>query len=154
MIDAPGGIASIVSMYAARHSIVSEEGRMTYVAIVAMLALLEYVWFSAQVGRARGQYGIKAPATSGHEMFDRVFRIHQNTLEQLILFFPAMYTFAIYVDPRWAAGIGLVFVIGRWVYSVGYTADPEKRSTGMLIGFIANIVLLLGGLIGAVMDLF
>ncbi|NJN52589.1 MAG: MAPEG family protein [Gammaproteobacteria bacterium] len=126
---------------------------MTYVAIVAMVALLEYLYFSIQVGQARGKYGIEAPATTGNEVFERVFRIHQNTLEQLIIFFPAMYTFAVYVDPLWAAGLGLVFVIGRAVYSAGYTAAPEKRGTGMLIGFAANAIMLLGGLVGAVMAL-
>lgn len=127
---------------------------MAYVTIVALLAVIEYVYFSAEVGRARGKYGIKAPATSGHEMFDRVFRIHQNTLEQLVVFFPGLYAFAAFVDPVWAAGIGLLFVIGRAVYFTGYKADPEKRGTGMMIGFLANVVLVLGGLIGAVITLF
>ncbi len=127
---------------------------MTYVTIVALLAVIEYVYFSLDVGRARGKYDIKAPATSGHEMFDRVFRIHQNTLEQLVVFFPGLYAFAAFVDPEWAAAIGFVFVVGRAVYSVGYKADPEKRGTGMLIGFLANAVLVLGGLIGAIVALF
>jgi uncharacterized membrane protein YecN with MAPEG domain len=130
------------------------ENRMPYVAIVAMLALLEYFFFGAQVGRARGQYGIEAPATTGHPMFERLYRIHQNTLEQLMMFLPAMYVFAVYVHPLWAAGIGLMFVIGRAMYAIGYAADPAKRGTGMMIGFIATSVLLLGGLIGAVITLF
>lgn len=126
---------------------------MTYVAIVAILALLEYQYFGLLVGKARGKYGVAAPATTGHEMFDRAFRVHQNTLEQLIIFLPALYIFAAFVDPNWAAAVGLVFVIGRGVYAAGYNAAPDKRGTGMLIGFVASAILLLGGLIGAVMSL-
>lgn len=126
---------------------------MTYVAIVAILALLEYQYFGLLVGRARGKYGVAAPATTGHEMFDRAFRIHQNTLEQLIIFLPALYLFAAFVDPNWAAGLGLVFVIGRGVYAAGYNTAPDKRGTGMLIGFVASAILLLGGLVGAVISL-
>ncbi len=62
---------------------------MAYVTIIAMLALVQYSFFSFKVGQARGKYDVEAPATSGHEIFDRVFRVHQNTLEQLITFISA-----------------------------------------------------------------
>jgi len=127
---------------------------MAWVTIVALVALIEYMFFGLQVGRARGQYNIEAPATTGHPMFDRAFRIHQNTLEQLIVFLPALFAFAEYVHPLWAAGIGLVFVVGRAVYAAGYQAEPKKRGIGMMLSFIPNTVLLLGGVIGAAMKLF
>jgi uncharacterized membrane protein YecN with MAPEG domain len=127
---------------------------MPYLAIVTALALLEYMWISIEVGRARGKYGIKAPATSGDPIFDRTFRVHQNTLEQLIVFIPSLWLFGTYVSPQWGALIGLVFLVGRFVYFRGYVADPEKRGAGFGLGFIANIVLLLGGLIGALLVLF
>jgi uncharacterized membrane protein YecN with MAPEG domain len=126
---------------------------MPYLAIVAALALLEYLGISILVGRARGKYGIKAPATSGHPVFDRTFRVHQNTLEQLIVFLPALWLFGTYVSPTWGALLGLFFIVGRVLYVSGYIADPEKRGVGFLIGFVANVLLLLGGLIGAVREL-
>ena len=127
---------------------------MEWVTIVALVALLEYMFFGFRVGSARGQYNIEAPATTGNEMFERVYRIHQNTLEQLIVFLPGLFAFASYVHPLWAAGIGLVFVVGRVVYATGYQADPKKRGTGMMLSFIPSAVLVIGGVIGAAWKLF
>jgi uncharacterized MAPEG superfamily protein len=123
---------------------------MELVAIVAALALLEYAYFGAQVSRARGRYGVKAPATTGHELFDRHYRVQQNTAEQLVMFLPALYLFAVYVSAPIAALLGLGFVLGRALYGRGYVADPERRGTGFIVGFAASAVLLLGGLAGAV----
>ena len=122
---------------------------MEYLAVVSALALLEYTVFGAAVGAARGRYGVSAPATSGHPEFERYFRVHQNTLEQLIVFLPSLWLFGYWVNPAIGALIGLLFVIGRVLYFRGYVRDPEKRSLGFLIGYLASAVLLLGGLIGA-----
>jgi len=116
---------------------------------VIALALLEYFTFGMLVGMARGKYNVPAPATSGHPVFDRTFRVHQNTLEQLIIFVPAMMMFSTFVSPRIAAGLGLVFIVGRALYFRGYTAEASKRGTGFAVGALAQIVLLLGSLIGA-----
>jgi|TARA_Y100000310_G_scaffold325974_2_gene390251 uncharacterized membrane protein YecN with MAPEG domain len=126
---------------------------MAIVAIVAVLAIMQYMVFSALVGRARGTYGVEAPATSGHEMFDRYYRVHQNTLEQLVAFLPGLWVFGSHVSPLWAAGLGVIYLIGRVVYFRAYTKDPKSRGTGMLIGFLPTVVLVLGGLIGLVINL-
>ena len=126
---------------------------MELVAIVAALALLEYAVFGLQVGQARGRYGVKAPATTGHELFDRHYRVQQNTTEQLLMFLPSLYLFAAYVSAPVAALLGLAFIVGRALYARGYVADPEKRGTGFLIGFVATLLLLLGGLGGALWSL-
>jgi glutathione S-transferase len=126
---------------------------MPYVAVVAVLALIEYLLFSLAVGRARGQYGVKAPAITGHPIFERHYRVHQNTLEQLVVFLPALYLFAAYVNEPIAALLGLAFIAGRAIYARSYVADPEQRTAGFLIGYLANAVLLLGGLGGAVWSL-
>jgi uncharacterized membrane protein YecN with MAPEG domain len=124
-----------------------------WVTIVAMLALVQYIVLGGLVGRARGQYGIEAPATTGHPLFERAYRIHQNTLEQLIVFLPALVAFASFVDAFWGAIVGVVYLIGRTWYAAGYQADPAKRGPGMMVTFLANTVLVLGGLIGAVLAL-
>ena len=122
---------------------------MEVVAVVIVLALLEYVVFAMLVGRARGKYGVKAPAVSGHEMFDRYFRVHQNTLELLVAAIPAMWLYGTYVSTTWAAILGLVYVAGRIAYLIGYVADPAKREIGFALSVVPVIVLLLGALWGA-----
>jgi uncharacterized MAPEG superfamily protein len=126
---------------------------MAYLDIVTALALLQFVVFGFQVGGAREKYGVKAPATSGHAIFERHFRVQQNTLELLIAFIPGLYLFGHYFDPRWAAGLGVLFLIGRQVYAVTYVKDPQKRSAGFGLSFLPTLVLVLGGLIGALLRL-
>jgi glutathione S-transferase len=126
---------------------------MPYVAIVTVIALLQFFWFGWQVGVARGKYNIHAPAISGNEMFERVFRVHMNTLEQLIVFLPSLWIFAIYISPIWAAAIGAVFIIGRAVYARSYVKDPKGRSPGFAMSAIPQLLLLLGILIWAVWTL-
>ena len=121
---------------------------LVYVTIV--LALIEYVVMGALVGRARAKYGIHAPAMTGHPAFERTNRVHVNTLENLIIFIPAVLLFASYVSVRWAAILGLVFVVARVVYAVGYLSAAEKRSIGAGITGIVDIVLVVGALIGLV----
>jgi glutathione S-transferase len=123
---------------------------MTLVNLVLALALLEFVVFLMAVGRARDTYNVPAPGCSGNEVFERYFRVQMNTIEQLIIFVPALVLFAHYVNPLIAAGLGLLFVIGRWVYFKGYVKDPKKRSLGFMLSFIPNMILLLGALVGAV----
>jgi len=129
------------------------ENFMAPAAIVIILAVLEYIVFGILVGRARGRYGIKAPATTGHDVFERYFRVHQNTAETLIAFIPAISLFALFLNPNWAAWIGLVYIIGRIVYFRAYVADPAKRSAGYGLSIFPILVLLIGGLIGAIRNL-
>lgn len=126
---------------------------MHFVALVILLALMQYLFFVAMVGKARGQYSISPPATTGNEMFERIYRVQQNTLEQLIIFIPALYLFALYIHALSAAGIGVFFLLGRMVYYRSYIADPATRGTGMLIGFFAYLVLMIGSLIGIILAL-
>lgn len=122
---------------------------MELVAIVTGVALLEYVCMIVLVGRARGQHGVEAPAISGHPTFDRYFRVQQNTLEQLAIFLPGIWLFGYYLSAQLAAILGAVFVLGRAIYLISYVADPEKRGPGMLLTLLVNVILIVGGLIGA-----
>ncbi len=126
---------------------------MELVAIVGLLALLEYWGFLMMTGQARGRFGVAAPATAGHPIFERYFRVQMNTLEQLALFLPGLAVFAWTVSPRWAAALGVVFIVGRALYARGYIADPARRGPGFLLTLLANGVLLIGGLVGAVLRL-
>jgi uncharacterized membrane protein YecN with MAPEG domain len=124
---------------------------MTLVYVVMMLAVIEYFAFGMAVGMARGRYKIPAPAVSGNADFERYYRVQMNTLEQMMVFLPSLWTFATFVSASWAAGLGLVFVIGRLVYFVGYTKAANKRGIGFGISGLPTMILMIGGLIGAVM---
>lgn len=126
---------------------------MEYVTIVLVLVLLQYSFFAFMVGVARGKYEVSAPAVTGNEMFERYYRVQQNTLEQLVVFIPALFLFASYLHAITAAGIGVLFIIGRMLYYKSYVADPKSRGPGFTISFISAHALLIGGLVGAVMNL-
>jgi len=127
---------------------------MAYLDIVTALALLQFIVFGFKVGSARGKYGVKAPAVTGNEIFERCFRVQQNTLEQLVVFIPGLYIFGRYVNPLWAAGLGVVYLIGREIYAATYVKDPAKRSLGFGLTFLPAVTLVAGSLIGAVRQLF
>ncbi len=126
---------------------------MTYAAIITSLMLIQLCYYGYKVGLARGKYGVNAPATSGDQMFERAYRIHQNSFEQLILVIPSLWIFTIYVHSLTAAGLGLMYIIGRIVYEKAYLKDPKSRGTGFMIGVIPTAILMFGGLIGAIITL-
>ncbi len=124
---------------------------MELIAIVTGLAVLQAFYFAFQVGQARVKHGVNAPAISGSAAFDRAFRIHANTIEQLVIFLPGLWMFGYYVNEQIGAGIGLLFIVGRFVYRSAYLGDPKSRSAGFGIGAFSMVVLVVGGMIGAAM---
>ncbi|MGI9250594.1 MAG: MAPEG family protein [Pseudohongiellaceae bacterium] len=119
---------------------------MELVMIVILLALLEYMFFSFLVGNARNKYGVDAPAITGHPTFERYYRVHQNTAEQLIIFIPAILVYGYYGDPFYAAVAGVLFLLGRLVYLIAYVRKPQSRQIGFLMTFAANVLLIAGGI--------
>ena len=128
------------------------------VAIVTVLALLLYFMMGLRVGGARSRYKIPAPAIGGNEDFERIFRVQANTLEWLPIFLPALWMFAVLghgpvLNDRVAAALGLLWIIGRFLYMTGYSKAAGARSTGFLVQTIATAVLLIGSVVVAVMQL-
>ena len=123
---------------------------MPFAHIVLALALLEFFWFALAVARARETYKVPAPAITGNEVFERYFRVQMNTLEQLVVFLPAIWLFGHYVNAWAAAALGALFIIGRALYFRGYTQTPEARHAGFVLSAIPNVTLLVGALIGVV----
>ncbi|GGY78319.1 glutathione S-transferase [Cellvibrio zantedeschiae] len=124
---------------------------MHFPAIITLLSLVLFFVIVLYVGYARTKYGIKAPATTGNQEFERVFRVQMNTLENLILFLPALWLFSHYVSPLWAGLVGVVWLIGRIDYAFSYSRNAEARSRGYAISALAFIVLLVGAALGVVL---
>jgi uncharacterized membrane protein YecN with MAPEG domain len=122
---------------------------MNYVHLIAVLAIVQFMYFAILVGKAREQYGVKAPAISGNEMFERAFRVQMNTLEQLVCFLPALLIAAVYWPQPYIAALGVVYLVGRALYRRAYVADPAKRGTGFMLTFIPTLLLLIASLVGA-----
>jgi uncharacterized MAPEG superfamily protein len=120
------------------------------IAIVTALALLQTFVYAFLVGKARGKYGVSAPAMSGDPNFEREFRVHQNSVENLVLVIPAMWIFGTYVHSMTAAGLGLLYIVSRIIYRNAYLKDPNSRSTGFTIGAVCTLTLILGSVVGIV----
>jgi glutathione S-transferase len=121
-----------------------------WLSLITIAALIEYFVFVILTGQARVRYNVEAPATTGDPVFERYYRVQHNTLEQLIIFLPALWIYNEYVGTRSAFVLGLIFVVGRGVYAASYIKDPRQRQTGALATFAANGILVIGSLIGLI----
>lgn len=118
-------------------------------ALISLMALLTYQATTLVVGRARIWHGVKPPATTGPEPFERALRVQQNTLEQLVFFLPVFWLAVLLDNPIIASVLGLIWVGGRIAYTVGYLQAPEKRGPGFGISFLSSAVLLVMAAVGA-----
>ena len=112
-------------------------------ALVTLLTVLLLFACMAVVGRARGKYGIKAPAVSGHPQFERAYRVQMNTLEASVMFLPTLWLATQFGFGGWAGIAGLVWIAGRIWYALAYLRDPAKRGPGYGVGMLAWFALLL-----------
>ena len=119
-----------------------------WTAMATLAALLVYSWMLSNVGKARGKFKISAPATDGPIEFQSVLRVQANTVEQMVVFFPALWMCAVFLGDVWAALGGLIWVIGRVIYAIGYYEAPAKRSLGFGITAFSSLALMLGTAIG------
>jgi uncharacterized membrane protein YecN with MAPEG domain len=119
-------------------------------ALMTLLAVLWYIVTAIQVGRAHVKYKIDAPNMTGHPALERAVRVQMNTLEQIVAFLPAMWLYAWFGNPRWAAIACAIWILGRIVYSVGYWVDEKKRGPGFTISFLALVVVWVAAMISVV----
>lgn len=124
---------------------------MPWIDLVTFLALAQYLVFGALVGRARVQYSVKAPATTGNELFERHYRVQMNTLELLVVFVPSLWLAARHWSPEGMAAFGAIYVIGRFVYARAYLQAPGTRTLGFLLSIAPIGVLMAAAAIGAVL---
>ena len=123
---------------------------LPFAALITLLAIAVMFWTALNVGRARATYDVKAPATSGHEMFDRAYRVQMNTLESALMMLPALWVYAAIIGDTGAAVMGLTWVAGRIWSALAYQKDPAKRGGGFSLALLAIAGLWAGGLWGVV----
>jgi glutathione S-transferase len=124
---------------------------MIWIDLLTLVALAQFVGFGMLVARARNQYDVKAPALTGHPMFERLYRVHMNTLELLVIFVPSLYLAAKYWPPGWVAAFGSLYVVGRIIYLQAYTREPASRTVGFGLSIFPILALMLAALVGLVM---
>ncbi len=119
-------------------------------ALMTLLAVLWLVITGFMVGRARAKYKVYAPATTGDPAFERAYRVQMNELENLVAFLPAMWIYAWFGNPRWAAIACCVYLVGRIVYAVGYWREARKRHTGYMISAVVLAITWIAALVSVV----
>jgi uncharacterized MAPEG superfamily protein len=120
---------------------------MEFTALIILIALSQYLYYVFRVGTGRVRYKVHAPSTSGHDTRERMYRVQQNTMEQLVVFIPAMIIFSAYLSDRWALLPGALFILARQLYYFQYVRDPASRTLGIVLTIMANSVLVAGALV-------
>ena len=116
---------------------------MKFTTLVTLAALVLTFVLMGRVGKERARSGLSAPAVTGDEGFERAFRAHYNTIEQIILFLPLLWLATSVIGDMWSAAIGAFWVVGRVQYSNAYIKDPKKRAPGMILSVLSTVVLAL-----------
>jgi uncharacterized membrane protein YecN with MAPEG domain len=117
-----------------------------YPALVTLLVALVYFWMALTVARTHSRTGILAPTMTGDPVLERTYRAHVNTLEWMPIAMPSMWLLAIYWSPVAAAILGLIWIVGRIIYFVGYVSEAKKRFPGFFIQSTAAFVMLFAAL--------
>eukprot|EP00775_Hariotina_reticulata_P012726 gene12726-12856_t len=115
--------------------------------VAASAALVQ--WQAIRVGMARRKFGVPYPKMYAEDSqahaqeFNCVQRAHQNTLETLgpVLVMESLLGFQ---HPLTAATLGMIWNVGRIVYTLGYsTGDPNKRLPGIAIAGLTYLVMII-----------
>jgi glutathione S-transferase len=123
---------------------------MEYIELVTVVAVLQFFFFGAMTGNARRLSGLKAPAMSGNEQFERMYRVQMNTLETLVVFLPALFLASKYWPSVLIVTLGSLYIVGRHIYWRAYVSDPSKRTLGFMISIIPTLTLLLLAVVGII----
>eukprot|EP00992_Anisonema_acinus_P009708 TRINITY_DN5902_c0_g1_i1.p1 TRINITY_DN5902_c0_g1~~TRINITY_DN5902_c0_g1_i1.p1 ORF type:complete len:142 (+),score=28.38 TRINITY_DN5902_c0_g1_i1:33-458(+) len=119
-----------------------------YVVLVVGLSWIMNIFLIVQVAQARKKYNVQYPnlyAPTGHkhaEAFDCIQRAHQNTLEN---FAPIQILMVLngLLFPRAAAGFGLIWVLARVIYGIGYAkGGASGRMAGAALSHVGDFPLM------------
>ena len=118
-------------------------------AIATIVAILVTLATAIMVARTRRRVGIQPPAMTGSPELECAIRVQGNTVEQFVLFLPALWLAAVYFQ-GWIPGIlGLVWCFGRILYAFSY-AGEKKRFPGFALTIFPTLILVILAIIGIV----
>jgi glutathione S-transferase len=126
---------------------------MLWIELITLLAIGQLFLFSMSVGRARARHGLPLPAMSGNEMVERHIRGHLNSLEWIVIFLPALWIAAQHWGQYLVAGLGVIYLVGRTLYFLGYVRDIKKRMPGFVLSTLGALALVLLALVGVIRGL-
>jgi len=118
-------------------------------AIATVLAILVTLWTAIRVARTRAKTGIEAPAMSGSPELERALRVQANTVEQIVMFLPALWLAALYFQGWVPAVLGLVWCFGRILYALAYGA-AKQRFPGFALTIFPTLILVILAVTGIV----
>jgi glutathione S-transferase len=124
-----------------------------YTSLVTLLIVIYYLWVGVYVGIVRGKVKISAPAVSGDPLLERALRVQMNAVETAPAILPALWMAALWMSDLWAAAVGLVWVLARVAYLTLYMANPASRGPAFGAQFLAVVILVGMGFVGAGMAL-
>ena len=110
------------------------------VTLATVTLLFGCAWY---VGYARGRYKVSAPATTGPVEFECAYRVQMNTLENTVIFLPALWIASLYFSPLIASAVGAVWVLARAWYAFAYARNPKSRGAPFVMAFAAWGVLMI-----------
>ena len=116
-------------------------------AIVTLLAILLSVAFMIQVGRVRAKTRIDAPVMTGAPELENALRVQGNTIEQFVIFLPALWLAALYFQGWLVPILGLIWCVGRIVYALSY-GDHKSRLPGFALTILPTLILVALAAIG------
>lgn len=117
-----------------------------YVVMVGAVMVVVNFWKILRIAGMRKELNIKYPTmySDEHPVFNCYQRAHQNTLEFVPYFYPALFTAGLR-HPIGATVAGSIFAVGRVIYALGYyTGKPEKRVPGAVISEFLGLFPLIG----------
>jgi uncharacterized membrane protein YecN with MAPEG domain len=121
-----------------------------WTALATLGAMIVYQYVSLQVNRARHEYQVRLPEVTGPDGFNRVFRVHMNTLESLPLFLPLLWLSAATWGDVWAGALGAAWVVGRFLFAWGYYRAVSLRVCGFGISNTVCVVMLVSCAYGVI----
>ena len=116
-------------------------------AAATALAILVSLTTAILVARTRAKVGIHPPVMTGPPELERALRIQANTVEQLVIFVPALWLAALYFQGWIPAALGLVWSLGRILYIPAYLGG-KNRFIGFALTIWPTIILLVLAIIG------
>lgn len=100
--------------------LIGDFARYRYPLLITFLSHLLLTYTGISAGYARITYKVPYPETRGPPEFNRLFRAHCNQCEQYPQFYVLLWTFSLFVSPEIGAGVGLVWIVLRYLYFCRY----------------------------------